>query len=789
MDFLQKLKNGFVFLDGGMGTMLHKRGLKPGESTESMNITAPDVVRGIHREYLDAGCDIICANTFSANPLKSDNWKEMLLAGVDIARNAVEDKKNDNPDSDNLVALDIGPCGRLLEPYGDLPFEAAVEAFGKVICATKDKVDLITLETFTDLYELKAAVIAAKENSSLPIVASVAFGENNKLMTGADAAATVATLEGLGVDALGTNCSLGPKQLMNIVPDIIKAASIPVMVCPNAGLPEVVNGETVFPVEAEEFAEDMAQFASMGAVILGGCCGTTPDHIRALISGLDGVKVNCFTKKSLTVVSSYTHAVSFGEIPLLIGERINPTGKKKFKQALRDGDMDYILNEGYAQVEKGVHILDVNVGLPEIDEPAVMENAVKMLQASIDTPLQIDSSDGEALERAMRIYNGKPLVNSVNGKEESMETVFPLIKKYGGVVVALTLDENGIPETAHGRYLIAEKIINRAAEYGIDKKDIIVDALTMAVSAQPESAQVTVDAIREIKEKLGVATCLGVSNISFGLPERGFINSTFFALALSAGLDSAIMNPYSEGMMAVWYSYLALMGKDANFASYIEFASSASSEPPERSGTSGGLAEAIIRGMADRAAAEASALLETDPPLDIIDKFIIPALSEVGKAFENGRVFLPQLLSGAEAARSAFGVIRNAMPAGEMDTDKKIVLATVKGDIHDIGKNILKVLLENYGFCVIDLGRDVPSEEIVNAVISSGARLVGLSALMTTTVPSMEEATRLIHEKCPGVAVCVGGAVLNEEYAKMIGADYYSPDAMSNVHFAEKYFQ
>lgn len=796
MDILQKLRQGFVVFDGGMGTMLLQKGLQAGESPESWNTKHPDRLTEIHKAYLDAGSHVVTTNTFGANPFKCPDYEESIRAAVANARRAVDMKKAENPGEDYYVALDVGPLGKLLRPMGELDFEDAVAAFAAMVKAGAEGADFVAIETMNDLYELKAAVLAAKENCSLPVFATAVFNEQGTLMSGTNPAALVAALEGLGIDALGTNCSLGPKQLKAIVPLLTGAASVPVIVNPNAGMPKIENGKTVFEVGPDEFAADMAEIAAMGAHGLGGCCGTTPDHIAALCRVLAPLTPVPLTAKNKTVVASSTHTVTLGETPVLIGERINPTGKAKFKQALRDNDFDYIMNEGFRQAESGVHILDVNVGLPEIDEKAVLTEAVCRLQAAIDLPLQIDTADPAALESALRLYNGKPLINSVNGKAQSMAKVLPLVKKYGGVVVALTLDENGIPPTAHGRFLIAEKIVNEAAAYGIDKKDIIVDALTMAVSADENAAAITLDAIKEIKQKLGVATCLGVSNISFGLPARPAVTASFFAMALYAGLDAAIMNPFSLEMMTAYRSSLALLGHDPGFAAYIPFAqgltpaaSAAPASAPAAAPADTGLQGAIEKGLREKSALLAEELLKNTEPLALINSHIIPALDNVGKGFEQNKVFLPQLLMSADAAQAAFEVIKRHMPAGENGPVKAtVVLATVKGDIHDIGKNILKVLLENYGYRVVDLGRDVPKEAVVEAVKQNGAGMVGLSALMTTTVPAMEETVKAVHAQCPGVYVAVGGAVLTQEYADMIGADFYSRDAMCNVRYAEELF-
>jgi len=655
----------------------------------------------------------------------------------------------------------------------------------------------VFIETMTDSYETKAALLAVKENCDLPVFVSNAFGSDGKLMTGATAEAMVAMLEGMGADAIGVNCSLGPKQLAPIVREYLKYASIPVLLEPNAGLPRVENGKTVYDVSEEEFANEVTLLVKEGVRLCGGCCGTTPKHIALLKEKTQYVSPKTIQKKHFTTVSSYTHAVCFGQNPILIGERINPTGKKKFKEALKNNDMDYILKEGIAQEEKGVHILDVNVGLPEIDEEKMLTSAVKELQAVTALPLQIDTSNEKAMERAIRIYNGKPMLNSVNGKKESMQAVFPLAKKYGGVIVALTLDENGIPETAEERFRIAENILAVASEYGIKKKDIIFDTLTMTVSADKNAAKVTLDALSLISERLGCKTVLGVSNVSFGLPARDMINSTFFTSALERGLSAAIMNPYSQEMMKVYYSYRALHGLDESFSDYIAFSESYSMTTQVAASVqkadvkyASALEEAVVKGLKERASELVVEMLKGNAPLDIVQGHIIPALDIVGKGFEEKTIYLPQLLMSAEAAKSAFEEIKVAMlsKSGEEKTDGarfKVIIATVKGDIHDIGKNIVKLLLENYGFTVIDLGRDVPPETIVERAIAEDVSLVGLSALMTTTVPAMEETIALLREKHPKCKVIVGGAVLNREYAERIGADKYAKDAMEAVRYAE----
>lgn len=779
MNILEKIRNGITYCDGGAGTLLQSWGLEAGEYPESWNITKSEKIIEMHRLYLEAGADIITSCTFGANRFKFDNLEEIITAAIRNAKTACEDYNA-------FVALDIGPLGKMLEPLGDLPFETAVEVFSESIkIGAAAGADLVLIETMNDSLEAKAAVIAAKESCDLPVFVTCVYDEEKKLMTGANPAAMIAMLEGLGADAIGMNCSLGPKQMLDIVPEFAKYASIPIIVNPNAGLPRSENGETVFDIDAEEFSDIMCEIVKSGATVIGGCCGTTPEHIKKTVEKTKNLPFKLPEKKNMTVVSSYTHAVEIGNKPIIIGERINPTGKKRFKEALRENDINYILNEGIAQNKKGVSILDVNVGLPEIDEAEMMVNVIRALQSVIDLPLQIDTVDPVAMEKALRIYNGKALINSVSGKEESMKAVFPLVKKYGGAVIAVTLDENGIPETAEGRVEIAKKIIARASEYGIGKNDIIVDPLAMAVSSDSKSANVTLEAVKTL-HNMGIKTSLGVSNISFGLPSRADVNAVFYTMAMQNGLDCAIINPFSTEMMKAWHCFNALTGKDENCTDYIEFAQSL--EPTEKkaetkSPTS--LDGCIISGLKEQAGAVAAELIKTTPPMEIIDSMIIPALNTVGKGFEEKKVYLPQLLMSAQAAKEAFEAIKTAIPSGE-NKKGKVVIATVKGDIHDIGKNIVRVLLENYGYEVIDLGKDVSPEKIVDAVKSSGAKLVGLSALMTTTVPAMEETINLLRKEAPDCKVMVGGAVMTEEYAAMIGADSYGTDAMSAVRFAEK---
>ncbi len=793
MDIRQMLREGRVYFDGGMGTLLQKAGLPVGTLPESWNISHPDVITGIHLDYLRAGSNVVSANTFGANRLKFGELEEIVSSAVRNAKKAIELFEGDREKC--FVALDVGPLGKILEPVGDMPFERAVELFGETIrYGTDYGADLIIIETMNDCLETKAAVIAAKENSDLPIFVSNVYDENRKLLTGADPKAMIAMLEGLGVDAIGMNCSLGPRQMVEVVREYAEYASLPIIVMPNAGLPTKVEGKTVFDVTPGEYAECMAEIASLGARVLGGCCGTDPEYIRLMIEKTKAIPIVPLAKKSHTMVSSYTHAVMIGDEPILIGERINPTGKKRLKEALRQKDMGYIISEGIAQQEKGAHILDVNVGLPEIDEDVLLPDSVRELQAVLDLPLQIDSVKPSAMEKAMRIYAGKPLINSVNGKQESMDCIFPLVKKYGGTLIALTIDEGGIPDTAEGRCAIAERIITEGAKYGIDKKDIIVDPLCMTVSSDGESGNITLEAVKMIKDRLGVKTSLGVSNVSFGLPDRDSVNAQFLSMAFTLGLDCAIMNPNSTAMMGAYYTFMALTGKDEGCMKYIDFASSIvkttaiKADIPADEGKDGALQQAIIKGLRQKAFDCAISLLKEKSPLEVINGDIVPALDTVGKRFENKTMYLPQLLMSAESASCAFEAVKSAMAGEDSASKGRIILATVKGDIHDIGKNIVKTLLENYGFDVIDLGKDVAPETIVDRAKSEGVTLVGMSALMTTTTEAMAETVRLLRKEIPEVKTVVGGAVLTKEYADMIGATFYAKDAMDTVRFAQSFF-
>lgn len=800
MSFREQLGKQILFFDGGMGTLLQERGLKTGEIPETWNILHPEIIRQIHQEYLLAGSNMISANTFGVNAFKCKNLaytvEELVTAGIRLVKEAIQEVRTGERSESKqpmYAALDIGSIGKLLKPLGEITFDEAYKTFQEIVIAgDRAGADLILIETVSDAYEMKAAVLAAKENSDLPVVVTMIFDESGKLLTGGDVASVTAMLEGLGVDAIGFNCGLGPDQMKNLLPQLTACCSLPIVINPNAGLPVVVNGQTVFNVAPEEFAQSVRTLVEMGASVVGGCCGTTPEHIRRVVELCHNMEIKAVTDKKLTVVSSYNHAVYFTRKPLIIGERINPTGKSKFKQALRDHDMEYIYKEGLAQEENGAQILDVNVGLPEIDEPQLMEEAVTGIQAILDLPLQIDTSDTAAMERGLRYYNGKPMLNSVNGKKESMESVFPIAKKYGAVLVCLCLDEDGIPETVEGRLKVAEKIVKTAAEYGIPKKNLVMDALVLTISTGQDNANITLETMRRIRYEMGIHTVLGVSNISFGLPERSRINTAFFTMAMNNGLSAGIVNPSSEPMMSAYYSFNALIGEDEQCMAYIANASQTTDKPsaaPSQKNSVFTLDEAIIKGLTESASEATVKLLEENmDALSIINEKLIPALDVVGKGFEEKKMFLPQLLMSADAAKASFEAIKTTLSKqGKSSESKgKIVIATVKGDIHDIGKNIVKTLLENYGFDMIDLGKDVAPELILKTVQEHQVKLVGLSALMTTTVVNMEETIKLLREHHAGCRVMVGGAVLTQEYADMIGADFYSKDAMGSVRYANE---
>ena len=800
MNLLDYIKDNILILDGGMGSFLQAKGLQPGERPEPWNISHPDVVTGIHRAYFDAGSNAVITNTFGACGLRfsEGELQQIAAAAVANARRAAAESTSDKP---KWVGLDIGPCGKLLKPFGDLAFEEAVEAFAVFIRAgAAQNPDFIFIETMSDCYETKAAVLAAKENADLPIFVSNAYSENGRLLTGAPPQAMTAMLEGLGASAIGMNCSLGPDELLPVAEQYLSFSSLPVIFKPNAGIPRLEEGKTVYDVGPEQFAATVLQAVQKGVRIVGGCCGTTPETIRAVSEAVAGVRPVKREVKRTATISSYSRALTFGKDPVLIGERINPTGKKRLKQAILEGDMSYILSEAAGQEERGVHAIDVNVGLPGIDEAAVLRRAVEEIQAVTDLPLQLDSSDPEALEAAMRIYNGKPLVNSVNGKQSSMDAVFPLVKKYGGAVIALTLDDGGIPMDAAGRVRIAEKIIAEAAGYGIGRENLIFDTLAMPVSASSEAANIALDVLREISQRLGCCTSLGISNISFGLPSRDDVNSAFFLRALDRGLSAAIINPYAEGMMRAYHAYRALAGLDESCGEYIAYAgahpktaaAAPDAAPKAETGPAEGasaLQGSIVRGFREQAGPLAREALREVGPLDLINGEIIPALNVVGEGFEKGRIYLPQLLMSAEAASSAFEEVKAVLAANPLSGDGgrkcPVVVATVRGDIHDIGKNIAKRLLESYGFQVTDLGKDVPPERILEEVKRLHAPVAGLSALMTTTVPAMEETIELLRKEAPWCKVVTGGAVLTKDFAESIGSDCYAKDAMDTVRYAE----
>ena len=777
----------FIFLDGGMGTMIQSAGLDTGHVPELLNLTAPKAIADIHRAYAEAGADIVYANTFGANRYKlagtGHSADEVVSAAIKIARNAVGDKA--------LVALDIGPLGQLLEPSGTLKFEEAYDCYKEIILAGEDA-DIIVLETMTDLYEVKAALLAAKENSGKPVLVTMTFEENGRTFTGVSPECLTAVAEGLGADAVGVNCSLGPNELMPVVEKICSLTKLPVIAKPNAGLPDPVTN--LFTVGPEEFASSTAQLAIMGVKIFGGCCGTTPEHIKSLKAALWDSKYAHTNVKPRAGVCS---AVSYVDIsqPRVIGERINPTGKKRFKEALLANDMDYILSQAVEQIHAGADILDVNVGLPGIDEKAMMVAAVKAIQGICDTPLQLDSTIPEVLEAGLRVYNGKPIVNSVNGEEKSLGTILPLVKRYGAAVVGLTLDEGGIPKTAEGRFAIAEKILNRALELGIPREDVYIDCLTLTASAEQEGVTETLEALHRVKTELGLKTVLGVSNISFGLPNREMITRTFLTMALQKGLDLPIINPNVESIIGAVRAYKLLSGIDENCTEFVGIYGGDKSAPaktaaPAAQNTSKELGYCVENGLKNEAVKAAEEMLSDKEPMAIINEYLIPALDAAGDKFEKGKIFLPQLILTAGAAQACFEVIKRKISSeGKFPVSKgKVVLATVKGDIHDIGKNIVKVLLESYGFTVIDLGRDVDKEIIVNAAVEHQVKLVGLSALMTTTLGAMADTIALLNQKYPECKTVVGGAVLTASYAKQINADFYAKDAKETVDIAAEIY-
>lgn len=774
-------ENDFIIFDGAMGTQLQAKGLKTGECPEVLSITHPEIVRDIHKSYIDAGSMVVYSNTFGANSYKlaesGYTVEEVVKASVKVAKEATAG-------TSALAALDIGPIGQLMEPTGSMSFDQAYEIYKEVILAGADA-DLIVFETMTDLAELKAGVLAAKENSSKPIVCTMTFEENMRTFTGCSVSSMALTLEGLGVDAMGVNCSLGPVQLRGVVEELTKWTTLPIIVKPNAGLPDPATGKYDLP--PEEFATDMVNgIVPLGATILGGCCGTTPEYIRQLSLALKNAKPYKRSTVVPSAVCSQSRTVVINQ-PRIIGERINPTGKKLFKEALRNNNLDYILTQGIEQINASAEILDVNVGLPEIDEEQMMIRAIKGLQGVVDVPLQIDSTIPQVLESALRVYSGKPIVNSVNGEEKSLETVLPLVKKYGAAVVGLTLDKDGIPKTAEGRFAIAEKIVKRANALGIKNSDIYIDCLTLTASAEQEGVLETLNALERVKKELGVKTVLGVSNISFGLPNRELVTSTFLTMALQKGLDLPIINPNIDAMTGAVRAYRLLANIDKNSVEFIQAYNNVDTKKPQTEKKEISLNYAIENGLKAEGAQVTEKLLESHSPMDIINDYLIPTLDKAGADFETGKIFLPQLIQSATVAQACFDVIKKKLISEDSApvSKGKIVLATVKGDVHDIGKNIVKVLLENYGYTVIDLGKDVDYEEVVKATVDNNVKLVGLSALMTTTLKSMEETIALLRKNCD-CAVMVGGAVLTPDYAEKIGADYYSKDAKESVDIAKK---
>lgn len=783
MDVKTLLKRDYVLLDGGFGTEIQKRGMKAGETSELMNFSMEREVFEVLRSYVQAGSDIISANTFGANRLKLKNsgytTAQVVRKAMDIAKKAVEG-------TETLVALDIGPIGQLLEPTGTLSFEEAYDIFREIVEAGREAADLIVIETMTDLYEVKAALLAAKENSTLPVFTYMTFEKNGRTFTGCSPSAMAVTLEGLCADAIGVNCSLAPSELYGIVSELAAHTSLPLVVKANAGLPDPITGE--YSVSAKQFADDYRFFSKLGVKFYGGCCGTSPEYIRKISEML---RENPPASRKIPVlpptVCSYAKTVEI-TAPRIIGERINPTGKKLFKEALRSNNIGYILNQALEQVNAGADLLDVNVGLPEIDEKEIMIAAVKAIQGVTDAPLQIDSTKPEVIEAALRVYNGKPIVNSVNGEDDVLDAILPLVKKYGAAVVGLTLDGKGIPPLAEQRFEIAEKIVKRAEQYGIRREDVYIDCLTLTASAEQKAVMETLKALRVVKERLGVKTVLGVSNISFGLPERELVNSTFLAMALECGLDLPIINPNIAAMSGAVFAYRLLANIDVNSAEFIARFSGKMAKPAQEKKDIT-LSYAIEKGLRDETAAITERLLSDMQPMEIINEILIPALDRTGAEFEQGKIFLPQLILSANAAQGSFGVIRQRMSSSsEMISKGKVVLATVKGDIHDIGKNIVKTLLENYGYTVIDLGKDVAEQAVVDAARLHEVKLVGLSALMTTTLGAMERTIKLIRENGLDCSVVVGGAVLTADYAKKIGADFYARDAKETVDVAKKIY-
>ena len=770
MNILEKLRGGLLYFDGGLGSVLQERGLKPGTLPDTWNLENPDKVRSVHLEYLRAGADIVNTNTFgSLRTRLGGKLQDTVEAAVRLAREAVRENGG------GYVALDIGPTGRMFEPFGDMSFDEAVELFSETIrIGAATGADLVNIETMSDIYEAKAALLAAKTSCDLPVFISAAFNQSGKLLMGSDARIVAATLEALGADAVGLNCGIGPKEALAVVDTLSEYLSVPVIACPNAGLPRVENGKTVYDVTPEAFADMMALLVEHGARVVGGCCGTTPEHIKALRRRTESLVPSPLTEKNKTLIASPTVVCELGKAPALVGERIDPSGRKSMADAMRSGNLDAVVCEAVAQSEGGVHIIDVNAGLPDIDEAEVLPSLISDIQTLCSAPLMIDTLNTEALERALRIYNGRPVINSVCGTAGSMAAVFPLAKKYGAAVIAMTMDENGIPKTAEERLAVAEKMCRTAAEYGLHRSSLVFDPLVLSAAADAGAARTALRAVTLIKEKLGCRVLLGVSNISYGLPERTALNAAMLVCGIEHGADAVFVNPDCGEIMKACRAAAVLFCPDNLFI-------------PQSAAAEAGLHRAIVLGQAKNAAAEAERLLENSSPLDVINGEIIPALDEIGAGYEAGTVFLPQLLSAAEASKAAFSVIsgRLSKEAGALSRGR-VVIATVSGDLHDIGKNIVTTLLENYGFEVKDLGTDVSAEDICKTVTEFNADVCGLSALMTTAIPAMRDTISLLRERAPQCRVIVGGAVMTEEYAKILGADGYSKDAVGAVRLVEQ---
>lgn len=784
---LDSLKNGRLYYDGACGTYLQATGLEVGALPEMLNITTPDAIVTMHRAYLKSGADIVLTNTFGANSFKftgaDDSVKEVVAAAVANAKTAVREEGH------GFVSLDIGPLGKILAPLGDVAFEDAYDCFKEIVLAGVEAgADLITIETMSDTYEIKAALLAAKENSDLPVFVTAAFQDDGRLLTGCDMETYVEIITGLGADAIGMNCSFGPVQTLPLMEKMVALATIPVIVSPNAGLPHIAGGKTAYDIDAEAFSDYMVQFADMGVRIIGGCCGTLPEYIEKTVAKTRNIPAVPPKGSPRAAITSYTRLVDFDDKPVMIGERINPTGKKYLGQALKDGHTSTVLGIALEEEEDGAHILDVNVGIPGLNESALLPEVIRAIQGVCELPLAIDTGCVEAMEAAARIYNGRPLLNSVSGKQSVMDRVFPIAKKYGGLCIALLLDDEGIPDTVEKRMEIVDKILDEGARYGLTEKDFLFDPLAITISGQREAAVVVLESLRRLKAR-GLRSTLGVSNISFGLPNRDLINSNFYAMCLAAGLNAGIVNPSSALMQKAYKSSMALLGIDPDFTGFIDAFTEEETKLPQ--GTTRDLSYAIEKGLSKDAKDMTVALLADHSPIDIINEYLVPSLDKVGRRFEEKTLFLPQLLRAADAAAAAFTVIRVQMDeSGHAGESKgRILVATVKGDIHDIGKNIVKALLENYDFDILDLGKDVSPEKIAEAVKKEHIPLVGLSALMTTTVPFMEETIRLLKKDAPETKVMVGGAVLTKDYSEEIGAHAYCKDAMASVRFAESFFE